>query len=85
MFDAAENPNLAALQDRNIAEQARLQKLIGLLKTAKRRESLYSQEVILEDLDAVVSKVRDKISQRAQTFRFFRNMPVIMLKPPFNS
>lgn len=63
MFDAAENPNLAALQDRNIAEQARLQKLIGLLKTAKRRESLYSQEVILEDLEAVVSKVRDKISK----------------------
>ncbi|KAF5061304.1 hypothetical protein DSECCO2_316790 [anaerobic digester metagenome] len=63
MFDAADNPNLAALQDRNIAEQARLQKLIGLLKTAKRRESLYSQEVILEDLEAVVSKVRDKISK----------------------
>ncbi|MEA4806060.1 hypothetical protein [Acetobacterium wieringae] len=63
MFDAAENPNLATLQDRNIAEQARLQKLIGLLKTAKRRESLYSQEVILEDLEAVVSKVRDKINK----------------------
>ncbi|WP_303869603.1 hypothetical protein [Acetobacterium wieringae] len=63
MFDAAETPNLSALQDRNIAEQARLQKLIGLLKTAKRRESLYSQEVILEDLEAVVSKVRDKISK----------------------
>ncbi|OFV72195.1 hypothetical protein [Acetobacterium wieringae] len=63
MFDAAENPNLSALQDRNIAEQARLQKLIGLLKTAKRRESLYSQEVILEDLEAVISKVRDKISK----------------------
>ncbi len=63
MFNAAENPNSSALQDRSIAEQARLQKLIGLLKTAKRRESLYSQEVILEDLEAVVSKVRDKISK----------------------
>ena len=66
MFDAAENPNLAALQDRNIAEQARLQKLIGLLKTAKRRESLYSQEVILDDLEDVVSKVRDKISKEPE-------------------
>lgn len=63
MLDMAENPNSSALQDRSIAEQARLQKLIGLLKTAKRRESLYPQESILEDLEAVVSKVRDKISK----------------------
>jgi hypothetical protein len=62
MLNAAADPNSSALQDRCIAEQARLQKLIGLLKTAKRRESLYSQEAILEDLEAVVSKVRDKIS-----------------------
>jgi hypothetical protein len=66
MFNAAENPNLAALQDRSTAEQARLQKLIGLLKTAKRRESLYSQEVILDDLEDVVSKVRDKISKEPE-------------------
>lgn len=66
MLNAAENPNLAALQNRSIAEQARLQKLIGLLKTAKRRESLYSQEVILDDLEDVVSKVRDKISKEPE-------------------
>lgn len=66
MFNATENPNSSALQDRSIAEQARLQKLIGLLKTAKRRESLYSQEVILEDLEAVVSKVREKISKEPE-------------------
>lgn len=70
MLSAAENPNSSALQDRCIMEQARLQKLIGLLKTAKRRESLYSQEAILEDLEAVVSKVRDKIS-RDQELRVF--------------
>lgn len=70
MLNAAQNLNSSALQDRCIAEQARLQKLIGLLKTAKRRESLYSQEAILEDLEAVVSKVRDKISsdQNLQVF-----------------
>lgn len=61
MLDAAANANPSTLQNRAIEEQARLQKLIGLLKTAKRRESLYPQEAILEDLEAVISKVRDKI------------------------
>lgn len=70
MLNAAENMNSSALQDRCIQEQVRLQKLIGLLKTAKRRESLYPQEAILEDLEAVVLKVRDKISkdQELQVF-----------------
>ena len=60
-LDAASNGDFSGRYDRAIAEQARLQKLIGLLKTAKRRESLYPQEAILEDLEAVISKVRDKI------------------------
>jgi hypothetical protein len=64
------SPDSAPLQDRAIKEQARLQKLIGLLKTAKRRESLYPQEAILEDLEAVVSKVRDKIC-KDQELRVF--------------
>lgn len=68
MSHTAENPNAAQIIERCVREQAKLQKLIGLLKTAKRRESLYPQEAILEDLEVVVAKVRDKIGSDQTSF-----------------
>lgn len=68
MSYSGQNPEPVQIIDRCIREQAKLQKLIGLLKTAKRRESLYPQEAILEDLEGVVSKVRDKIGSDQTSF-----------------